>query len=50
MTGEASLIDLVPVLLGGIGLAVLLLLDRRDERRYRRMPAARKAAGASVAR
>ena len=50
MTGEASLIDLVPILLGGIGLAVLLLLDRRDERRYRRVLAGGKPARAGVAR
>jgi hypothetical protein len=50
MTGEASWIDLVPVLLGGIGLAILLLLDRRDERRYHRPRPGAKATGASAAR
>ena len=50
MTGEASWIDLVPILLGGIGLAVLLWMDRRDERRYRRAPSGGKAVGAGAAR
>jgi hypothetical protein len=33
MTGEASWITLVPVLLGGIGIALLLWMDKRAERR-----------------
>lgn len=50
MTGEASWIDLVPMLLGGIGLALLLWMDRRDERRYRRATTAGKAADAHATR
>jgi hypothetical protein len=34
MTGQAHWISLIPILLGGLGIAILLLLDTREERTF----------------